>query len=85
MAAIDLTDMFYALLLAIVLVFGARYVAAIFQAWAQKSQDRQYRALAERVIAVQAQNQATLTALQSDLAKVAASVAAVEQVLKQVE
>jgi uncharacterized protein YlxW (UPF0749 family) len=84
MAAIDLTDMFYALLLAIVLVFGAKYVSAIFQAWAQKSQDRQYRALAERVIAVQGQNQATLTALQSDLAKLAASVAAVEQVLKQV-
>ena len=85
MAAIDFTDMFYALLLAVVLVSGAKYVSAVFQAWAQRSNDRQYRALAERVVAAQSESQATLAGLQADLARIAASVAAVEKVLKQVE
>jgi hypothetical protein len=84
MTAIDYSDMVYAALLAIVLVFGAKYFSAIFQAWAQKSSDRQYRILAEKVTAVQTQTQ-TAMAMQTDLSKIATTLAAVEKILQQVE
>jgi hypothetical protein len=85
MTAIDYPDMLYAALLAIVLVFGAKYFSAIFQAWAQKSSDRQYRILAEKVTAVQTETQAAMTAIQADLSRIATTLAAVEKILQQVE
>lgn len=85
MTVIDFADMFYALLLAIVLVFGVKYFSAIFQAWAQRANDRQYSALAERAIAAQSETQAALTGIQADLAKIASSLSAVEKVLQQVD
>lgn len=85
MTAIDYSDMVFAALLAIVLVFAAKYFSAIFQAWAQKSSDRQYRLLAEKVTAAQTETQAAMSAIQTDLAKIAASLAAVEKILQQVE
>lgn len=85
MAAIDFTDMFYSLCLALVLVFGVKYISAIFQAWAQKSHDRQFRALAERVVTAQSETQATMSAVQADLSRIASSLAAVEKLLRQVE
>lgn len=85
MTTIDIPDMLYAALLATVLVFAVKYISAIFQAWAQRSNDRQYRALAEKVIATQSDTQASLSGIQAELAKVASSLAAVEKVLKQVE
>lgn len=85
MTAVDFPDMVYAVCLAIVLVFGVKYISAIFQAWAQKSNDRQYRILAEKVSSVQSEAQATMTGIQADLARIAVSLAAVEKVLKQVE
>ncbi|MGH8201430.1 MAG: hypothetical protein ACREVO_13890 [Steroidobacteraceae bacterium] len=85
MTVIDYPDMLYAALLAIVLVFAAKYFSAIFQAWAQKSSDRQYRLLAEKVTAVQTETQAAMTAIQAELAKIATSLAAVEKILQQVE
>jgi hypothetical protein len=85
MTAIDYSDMVYAALLAIVLVFGAKYFSAIFQAWAQKSSDRQYRILAEKVAAVQMETQTAMAAIQTDLSKIANTLAAVEKILQQVE
>lgn len=85
MTANDYSNMVYAALLAIVLVFAAKYFSAIFQAWAQKSSDRQYRLLAEKVTAAQTESHAAMTAIQTDLAKMAASLAAVEKILQQVE
>lgn len=85
MTANDYADMLYAVLLAIVLVFAVKYISAAFQAWAQRSNDRQYRILAEKVAAVQSDTQAAMTAVQADLAKVASSLAAVEKILQQVE
>lgn len=85
MTAIDYSDMVFAALLAIVLVFGAKYFSAIFQAWAQKSNDRQYRILAEKVTAVQAETQAAMAGIQAELAKIATTLAAVEKILQQVE
>lgn len=83
--AIDYNDMVYAALLCIVLVFLAKYFSAIFQAWAQKSNDRQYRILAEKITAVQTETQAAMAGMQADLSRIATTLAAVEKILQQVE
>lgn len=85
MTAIDFPDMLYAVLLALVLIFGVKYITGIVQAWAHGANERQYRALAERSVAAQSEAQATLDAIQADLSKIASSLAAVEKILQQVE
>lgn len=85
MTGLDLTDIMYALFLALVLVFGMKYISAIFQARARVSSDKQYRALAEKTAAAQAESQGTLSAMQADLSRIASSLAAVEKILQQVE
>jgi phage shock protein A len=62
-----------------------KYVSAAFAARARLANDNAYRALAEKAVAASADNQASFTAIQAELAKVSASLAAVEKVLKQVE
>ena len=79
------TCIIYALFLALVLILGVRYLSAIFQAIARASSDKQYRVLAEKTVAVQSESQAALSAMQVDLARIAASLAAVEKILQQVE
>lgn len=85
MAGIDVTDIMYALFLALVLILGMRYVSAIFEARARASSDKQYRILAEKTVAVHSESLATLSAIQADLARVVSSLAAVEKILQQVE
>ena len=85
MTAIDYPDMLYAILLAIVRVFTVKYISAMLQAGAQKSNDRQYRILAEKVAAAQSETQVAMTAIQADLSRIASSLAAVEKILQQVE
>ena len=67
------------------LIFGMKYFSAAFQARARIAADTGYRILAEKAVAAQADNRAALAAMQAELAKVAASLAAVEKILKQVE
>lgn len=69
----------------ILLVFGMRYASLAFQARARLANDDAYRTLAERAVAAQSQNQASLSAIDSELARLAASLGAVEKILKQVE
>jgi hypothetical protein len=85
MTSFDLTDVCYALFLALVLILGMKYVAAIFQAMAQASSDKQYRLLAEKTVTAQSESQATISAMQADLSKIASSLVAVEKILQQVE
>jgi Mg2+ and Co2+ transporter CorA len=85
MTAIDFPNMLYALLLALVLIFGVRYVSGIFQARAHAANERQYRALAEQAVATQSETRLTMAAIQTDLARIASSLAAVEKILQQVE
>lgn len=85
MQGFDLTDVMYALFLALVLVFAMKYISAIFQAKARVSGDKQYRALAEKAVAAQSESQATISAMQAELARIASSLAAVEKILQQVE
>jgi phage shock protein A len=61
-----------------------KYSSAAFAARARLANDDAYRVLAEKAAASQAENQASLTAIQAELATVSASLAAVEKVLKQV-
>ncbi len=69
----------------VLIVFGMKYFSAAFAARARLANDDAYRALAEKALAASSDNQASLTAIQAELAKVSASLAAVEKVLKQVE
>ena len=69
----------------IIAVFGMKYFSALFQARARLANDALYRALAEKAVSAQAENQATLTAIRADLAKFANSLATVEKILQQVE
>ena len=69
----------------ILVVFGMKYFSAAYAARARLANDDAYRALAEKAVAAQSENQASLTAVQAELSKVSASLAAVEKILKQVE
>ncbi len=66
-------------------VFGMKYFSAAFAARARLANDDAYRVLAEKAAAASSDNQVSLSAIQAELAKVSASLAAVENVLKQVE
>jgi hypothetical protein len=73
------------LVVTLLVVFGMKYFAAISQARARLASDELYRALAEKAVTVQAENQATLVTLRAELARVGASLATVEKILQQVE
>jgi hypothetical protein len=69
----------------VLLIFGMKYFSSAFAARARIAGDAAYRVLAEKAAVAQAENQAALAAMRTELAKVAASLAAIEKVLKQVE
>jgi hypothetical protein len=68
----------------IAVVFAMKYVSAVLAARARLANDGAYQALAEKSAAGQAETQSSLTAIQADLARLSASLAAVETILKQV-
>ena len=69
----------------ILVVFGMKYFSALFQARARIANDALYRTLAEKAVATQSENQVVLSAMRTELSSVAASLAAVEKILQQVE
>jgi hypothetical protein len=69
----------------ILVVFGMKYFSAASSARARIAGDAAYRTLAEKTLAVQSETQAALATVQVQLARLSASVAAVETILKQVE
>ena len=73
------------LVVTILVVFGMKYFSALFQARSRIANDALYRALAEKAVAAQAENQAVLAAIRSDLTRFASSLATVEKILQQVE
>lgn len=64
----------------IAFVFGMKYFSAAFAARARIASDDAWRTLAEKATATQAENQASLAAIQAELSRLAA----VETILKQV-
>lgn len=85
MTGIDVPDIVYAVVLGTMVIFGVKYISGIFHAWALGANEKQYRALAERVVTLQAESQESLSAVQADLAKIASGLAEIERILKQVE
>jgi hypothetical protein len=73
------------LVVTILVVFGMKYFSALFQARARLANDALYQALAEKAVIAQAENQATLSAMRTDLTKFATSLATIEKILQQVE
>lgn len=73
------------LVVTILVVFGMKYFSAIFQARARIANDALYRELAEKAASLQTENQATLSAIQTDLNRFGASLANVERILQQVD
>lgn len=69
----------------VLLVFGMRYVSAVFQAKARLANDDAYRQLAEKAAAAQAETAAALSHIQEVLSDVRPRLAAVEKILKDVE
>jgi uncharacterized membrane protein len=69
----------------ILLVFGMKYAAAAFAARARLANDAAYRTLAETAVAAQSESRAALTLIEAELARLTASLATVEKILKQVE
>ena len=72
-------------LLALVLVFGMKYLSAAIAARARLDSDAAYSALAEKTAALQADTQASLAQMQAELSRASATLASVEKILKEVE
>ncbi|KQW96593.1 hypothetical protein ASC94_07045 [Massilia sp. Root418] len=70
---------------AAVIIFGMKYFSAAFAARARAESDAAYSALAGKAVQAQAAQQATLAAMQAEIARLSGSVASVEKILKQVE
>ena len=71
-------------LVTILIVFGMKYWSAAVQSRSAKVAEEAYRALAEKAVAAQHDNATALSAIQADVAKLSGSLAAVENILKQV-
>ncbi|MCU0633968.1 MAG: hypothetical protein MUE41_03760 [Gemmatimonadaceae bacterium] len=71
-------------LAALVLVFGMKYRAEALQARAAAAADARWRELAEEALARQRDTETALTAMRGDLAKLTASITAIEAILKDV-
>ncbi len=85
MTTVDFPDIIYALVFGTMVIFGVKYIAGIFQAWAVGANERQYRTLAERAAAAQSESQEALSAIRADLSRMASSLLEIEKILKQVE
>lgn len=66
-------------------IFGLKYWSAAYQARAKERADEAYRALAQKSAQSQSESAAALSAIQSDVAQIAARLTAVEKILKAVE
>jgi Tfp pilus assembly protein PilO len=71
-------------ILAIMVIFAMWFAARAYQARMRLAANGEYQALAERTAAAQAETAASLSIVKAQLADIAASLAAVEKILKQV-
>jgi len=70
---------------AILIIFAMKYYSAAVQARARATGENAYRELAAKAVATQSESAVSLSAIQTELAEIAARLAAVEKVLKAVE
>jgi hypothetical protein len=76
---------FGSILATILIVFGMKYLSAARQAQVRITGEAEYREIAAKAVAVQAQNGASLSAMQAELVQISSRLAAVEKILKAVE
>ena len=69
----------------ILLVFAMKYFSTVLAARAKLANDDSLRTLAQQAVAAQSENRATLSSMRDEIAKLSASLAAVEKILRQVE
>jgi hypothetical protein len=69
----------------IMVVFGMKYISAIFQSRARMANDKLFQTLTEKAVMAQTENQAALASIRADLTRFGASLATVEKILQQVE
>jgi len=69
----------------VLLIFGLKYISAVFQARSRLTSENAYRELAEKAVTVQAETAASLSSIQTELAQTRIRLAAVEKILKEVE
>jgi len=67
------------------IIFAMKYIAAAYEARAKGAADDAYRQLAQRSAQSQSESAASLAAIQTDVAQIAARLTAVEKILKAVE
>lgn len=68
----------------VLIVFAMKYAAVAIQTRATRASEQAYRALAERSASAQQDSVAAPASIRSDIARLSASLASVETVLKQV-
>ena len=71
-------------ILAVMVIFAMWFAARAYQARMKMAANGEYQALADRAAAAQAETAASLSIVKAQLADIAASLAAVEKILKQV-
>ena len=71
--------------LAVMMIFGMWFALQAFKARARQLADVEYRTLAERTAAAQAESASSLSIIKAQLADVAARLATVEKILQQVD
>lgn len=69
----------------ILLVFGMKYLSAAYQARSRVKGEDAWRELAEKAVAAQSRNVASLSSIESELSTIVTRLTAVEKVLKEVE
>jgi hypothetical protein len=67
------------------IIFGLKYWSAAYQARAKAKADEAYRELAQKAVVAQSESAGALSAIQNDVAQIAARLTAVEKILKAVE
>jgi len=67
------------------MIFGMRYVSAVWQARARFLNDDAYRHIADRAATAQSKTAASVGSIEASLAEINARLGAVEQILKAVE
>jgi Tfp pilus assembly protein PilO len=72
-------------LVTILLVFGMKYFSAARTVHARADSEEAYRELAEKAVAQQAANAASLAAVQADFSEMKLRLAAIEKLLREVE
>jgi len=73
------------ILVTILVVFGMKYLSAARQAQVRITGEAEYRDIAAKAVAVQTQNGAALSVIQTELVQIGSRLAAVEKILKAVE